>query len=120
MIFVPAAIFLLTQPGDVQAAELSLSAEYEELRAFHLQDGAVRVENFTLKRDRVEIRLTGEIFFARPVMDRVTGAVFLGEGRVKTEPWSDFERSNLRRILKADVIDAGFRTAVLRFTDDTF
>jgi hypothetical protein len=31
----------------------------------------------------------------------------------------DFERDNVRRMLKADQVSSDFKTAVLRFTDDT-
>ncbi len=109
-------ISLLTARG---AAQPDAIATYEQLRAFTLASEAVSVSNLVVKRDRVEISLTGEFYFAQPVQGRVCGAVFLGEGRLRVEAWSPFETENIRRFLKADVVEATFRQAVLRFADDT-
>ena len=91
----------------------------EQLRAFRLQAEVVPVQNFTLQRDRLQMTFTGQFYVAEPVAGRVTGAVFLGQGRLRAEPWSPFERANLKRLLNADVVDTDFSSAVLRFTDDT-
>ena len=49
------------------------------------------------------------------------GAVFIGEGRFRAEvPPGEFEIENVRRMLKAERVESDFKTAVLRFTDDTF
>jgi hypothetical protein len=51
----------------------------------------------------------------------VTGAVFIGDGKFSAPvPPSEFEKENVRRLLKADAVESDFRTAVLRFSDDTF
>src|SRR3989338_2810620 len=87
---------------------------YDQLRAFRLQAEVVPVQNFTLQRDRLQMTFTGQFYVAEPVGGRVTGAVFLGEGRLRAEPWSPFERANLKRLLNADVVDTDFSSAVLR------
>jgi hypothetical protein len=94
---------------------------YDQLKAFALTGGTAKVDQLVLKRDRVEMTLTGQLFFAAPVNGKVHGAVFIGDGTLRAAPPpSDFEKDNLRRILNADTVDSDFRTAVLRWTDDTF
>jgi hypothetical protein len=94
---------------------------YQTLKRFHLSGGTAVAENLTLKRDRVEMTFTGTFCFETPLAGRVRGAVFLGNGTFRAEvPPTEFERENVRRLLKAEVVESDFRTAVLRFTDDTF
>ena len=96
-------------------------AVYDQLKAFALTGGSAKVDQLVLKRDRVEMRLTGTLHFMSPVAGRVTGAVFTGEGTLRAEaPPSDFEKEQLKRLLSADLVESDFRTAVLRWTDDTF
>ncbi len=100
-------------------AQADLMAAYEQLRGFALAPQAVPVSNLVLKRDRVEMSFTGEFYLAQPVQGQVLGAVFLGEGRMRVEPWSFFEKDNVQRFLKSDRVEVAFRRAVLRFADDT-
>lgn len=94
---------------------------YRALQEFALSGDTSRAENLTLKRDRVEMTFTGTFYFESSIQDRVYGAVFVGEGTFHADPPpTDFERENVRRLLNADSVDSDFRTAVLRFTDDTF
>lgn len=95
-------------------------ALYDQIRAFTLGEQVVRVENLAVNRDRVELTFTGEFYFAGPTAGRVCGAVFLGQGRLRVVPSTEFERDNVRRLLRSDVIEATFASAVLRFTDDTY
>lgn len=93
---------------------------YQALRDFDLSGGASHAENLTLKRDRVTMTFNGRFYWERPIQNRVYGAVFIGEGTFHADaPPSEFERDNLQRLLKADAVDSDFRTAVLRFSDDT-
>jgi hypothetical protein len=63
----------------------------------------------------------GTFYFASPIDGRVTGAVFIGQGMLRAAvPPSEFEKENVRRMLGTDVVESDFKTAVLRFTDDTF
>ncbi|HXV73965.1 MAG TPA: hypothetical protein VD713_04485, partial [Sphingomonadales bacterium] len=109
-------------PVALQAQEtLSGRALYDSIKKFELTGGTAKVNNLAVKRDRVEMTFTGTFYFAAPVNGRVFGAVFLGQGTFRAEaPPSNFEKDNLRRLLKADVLEADFGTAVLRFSDDTF
>ena len=64
---------------------------------------------------------TGTFYFATPVDGHVTGAVFAGDGKFSAQvPPSDFEQENVKRLLGADRVESDFRTAVFRFSDDTF
>jgi hypothetical protein len=97
-------------------------ATYDAIRAFALTGGSADVANLVLKRDRVAMTFTGTFFFAAPVENRVTGAVFIGQGTLRAEvpAGSEFEKENVQRLLGADVVESDFKTAVLRMTDDTF
>ncbi len=100
-----------------------LIAAYKALHDFTLNGGSAKVTKLVLKRDRAQMTFTGTFYFSAPVSGKVTGAVFIGEGQFRAEPPpSIFERENLRRMLGADVdvIESDFKTAVLRFTDDSF
>ena len=94
---------------------------YDQIKAFKLTGGIAEVSNLTLKRDRVEMTFTGTFYFAGPADGAVTGAVFSGQGTMRAvAPPSDFEKENMKRLLNADVLESDFKTAVLRFSDDTF
>jgi len=95
---------------------------YDHIKAFKLTGGTADVTNLTLKRDRVEMTFTGTFHFAGPAEGgAVTGAVFTGQGTMKAAaPPTDFERENVKRLLGADAVESDFKTAVLRFSDDTF
>jgi hypothetical protein len=104
-----------TEPG-------SGIAVYQQLKKFELSGGTVAVEKLVLKRDRAEIEFVGgKFYFEGPVAGRVCSAVFVGQGKFRAQvPSSSFEQEHVRRMLKADIVESDFETAVLRFTDDTF
>jgi hypothetical protein len=114
-----AALLFLLWPALVRAGEaLDL---YQTLRTFQLTGGSAVVENLVLRRDRAEMTFSGKFYFAAPVAGKVRGAVFLGSGKFRADPPPvDFERDNLQRLLHADRVESDFKTAVLRFTDDSF
>ena len=63
----------------------------------------------------------GTLYFPSPVEGKVRGAVFIGSGSFHADPpASDFERDNVKRFLNAKDITCAFKTAVLRFTDDSY
>jgi hypothetical protein len=94
---------------------------YDQIKAFSFAATPVTVSGLTLTRDRVRMTFNGTFYFAAPVAGRVTGAIFTGNGTFSAEvPPSEFEVENVRRLLHADVVDSDFKTAVLRFSDDTF
>lgn len=121
------ALLLLAAAASAQAARAQAPAAgrdlYERLKSPTqlAGGGAAEAKGVVLKRDRAEMTFDGTFYFAAPVDGRVTCAVFVGEGRFRAEvPPSDFERDNVRRLLGADAVESDFKTAVLRFTDDTF
>jgi hypothetical protein len=96
-------------------------AVYDQIKAASLTGGSADVTGLMLKRDRVEMSFTGTFYFAAPVEGRVTTAVFIGQGAFRAEvPPTKFEKDNLKRMLGTDAVDSDFKTAVLRFSDDTF
>jgi hypothetical protein len=95
---------------------------YQELKAFELSGLSVEARNLQLKRDRAVMTFSrGTFYFQRPVAGDIRGAVFIGQGLFQAEvPPSRFERAHVQRMLKAEVVESDFKTAVLRFSDDTF
>jgi hypothetical protein len=63
----------------------------------------------------------GTVYLTGPVEGRVTGAVFIGQGNFRaTIPENSFEKGNVKRLLGAEgVVESDFKTAVLRFTDNS-
>ena len=96
-------------------------AIYQQLQNSAVIDKSVRLENAVLKRDRVTITFTdGLLYLAAPVSGEVRAAVFIGSGKIQADlPPVPFEQENFKRLAKADDLSADFRTAALRFTDDT-
>jgi hypothetical protein len=94
---------------------------YMQLKAAALVPEAIVVENFVLQRDRVTMKFTnGALYLGPPIAGKVRAAVFIGAGTFHAEPPpQEFERQNVRRMLRADDVTSDFKTAVLRFTDDT-
>lgn len=109
-------------PARAQADQAAAGKQlYDQIKALKLTGGSADVSNLVLKRDRVEMTFTGTFYFGAPTGDTPTGAVFIGQGAMKAEaPPTDFERANVQRLLKSELVDSDFKTAVLRFTDDTF
>lgn len=106
-------------------AQENLSAKgreiYEQIKAAALTGGTADVKGLALKRDRAELTFDGTFYFTAPVAGRNIGAVFIGQGTFRAEvPPSKFEQESVRRMLGTDVIESDFKTAVLRFSDDTF
>jgi hypothetical protein len=123
ILFLLLASVLLAAPAVFAQENLSAKGKeiYNQIKAAALTGGTAEAKGLVLKRDRVEMTFDGTFYFAAPVEGRVTGAVFIGLGRFRAEaPPSDFEKENLRRMLDTEIIETDFKTAVLRFTDDTF
>jgi len=92
---------------------------YDALKKFELR-GKVSVSNLTLKRDRAEMNFTGDFYLAAPINGKVSGAVFIGSGTFKASaPPIAHEREIIRRFVNSDSAESDFKTAVLRFSDDT-
>ncbi len=95
---------------------------YDDLHAFRLGGGSVAVDNLVFHRDRGQMTFTnGSIYFETPIDGHVYGAVFIGEGNFRADPPpTRFEKENLRRTINADFVESDFKTAVMRFTDDSY
>ncbi len=89
---------------------------YHALKKFELSGASVRVQNLTLRRDRLEMRFNGTFYFETPVRGQVRGAVFIGQGDFRALAPNEIERKRLRLILRRDSVESDFKTAVLRFT----
>jgi hypothetical protein len=114
---------LLNAPPLLAQDNLSVKSKevYDQVKAASLTNGSAEVRGLALKRDRVVMTFDGAFYFAAPVEGRVTGAVFIGQGRFYAEvPSSEFEKDNVKRLLGEEIVESDFKTAVLRFTDDTF
>jgi hypothetical protein len=126
-LFLFLAAFLLGIPWTArgqsppQAATTDATAIYTQLKAATLAPEAIVIENFVLHRDRVTMTFaSGTLYLGPPIAGRVRCAVFIGAGTFHAEPPpQEFERQNVRRLLRADDVTSDFKTAVLRFTDDT-
>jgi hypothetical protein len=82
---------------------------------------AFRVSNVTLKRDNATfVFASGKFSFLPPVLGRVVGGVFTGEGSFHLVPAVSFERNYLRRISGGETVEESFRSVVFWFTDGTF
>lgn len=111
------AAFGQAQPSDTSAAGIAL---YQALVKFDLSGGTAQAQNVVLKRDRAEITFNGTFYFEPSLEGYVRGVVFIGDGKVRADvPNNIAEQDNLRRILHADAVESSFKTAVLRFSDDT-
>jgi hypothetical protein len=79
------------------------------------------VTNLEMKRDVGAFRLrSGTISFLRPVQQRVTTAVFIGDGEFTLTPIPAGEKSYLRKIIERDSVVEQFGKLVLCFTDQTY
>ena len=118
-----AFLVMLLAPMSAIAQEAANSKEkdlYNQLKAFSLTGGVMAVKGVVLKRGRAQITLDGTIYRSQPVDGRITGAVFIGEGKFLAEPpKNEFEKANVKRLLGSEIVESDFKTAVFRFTDDT-
>lgn len=97
------------------------AALYQQLQNSSVLEKSAHLENMVLRRDRVTINFTnGTVYFSPLVAGKVRSAVFIGTGQLQAPPPPvAFEQDNVRRLLRSDDVSADFKTAVLRFTDDT-
>jgi hypothetical protein len=79
------------------------------------------VNNLKLKRDAANFTLkSGELYFITPVEDRVTAAVFIGDGEMSLTPPTDIEKRSVSIFTGEGGVTESFSKLVLRFTDKTF
>jgi hypothetical protein len=108
---------------EVQGKRSSLANSDPNYRA--LRDArpseTYQVENIELKRDVGTVTLrTGTVTFIPAVLNRVTIAVFSGEGRFQLKPAMQLEGQYLYRMIGKIDVDEEFTSAVFYFTDDTY
>lgn len=107
--------------AQIESGSAAAKSLYDNLKSFQLTGGTATAARLELKRDRVVMTFDGTFYFSAPIEGKVTGAVFIGNGTLRAEvPPNDFERSNLKRLIGEESVNATFTRAVLRFTDDTF
>jgi hypothetical protein len=93
---------------------------YQALRNITLGAESVSVTNLELRRDAGTFHLrSGNICFVAPVNDKVTGAVFVGDGNFVLSP-PPSELGILKLLTKEDEFSENFTHLVLRFTDSTY
>lgn len=98
---------------------------YAQLRQIGFSGERATVQNVNVKRDAGHFHLQqGTLYFLSPVMDRVTGAVFVGQGRFTMRPPTEIERNHLRHFLTdtedPTQVNEPFDELILYFTDNTY
>lgn len=78
------------------------------------------VNNLTLKRDAANFNLkSGELYFITPVENKITAAVFIGNGELTLTPPTQIEKNSIKIFTGEEGITEQFGRLVLRFTDKT-
>jgi hypothetical protein len=91
---------------------------YVKLRHIKLGNESATITNFILKRDGgTFVFRSGAFYFLEAVDDKITGAVFVGDGSFFLTPPIEIERRNLALLTGGRQFEEQFRTAVFRFTD---
>lgn len=94
--------------------------EYRKLRDAQVSETVV-VENVVIRRDVGVITLKrGTVSFGSPVLGRVTGGVFVGEGAFTLEPAVPYERDHIKMTIGTDSVNESFDRALLFFTDNAY
>jgi Peptidase family M1 domain len=110
-----------TQSANSSSASPSPRQLYQLLQAVRV-DGAnvYAVHDLAVRRDGVTFTFAdGKLAFLQPVDGRITGAVFVGRGRVFAVPPDPAERASVARFLGVPLIDTEFWQAYLRFDEGT-
>jgi len=120
LLLIPALSAIPSRANQSQPA-LEAATVYQQLQNPQVLEKSFHLENMVLKRDRVTVTFTnGVVYLPAPVAGKVRSAVFIGSGKFQSVPPPvNFEQENVRRMLKADDVESDFKTAVLRFTDET-
>jgi hypothetical protein len=94
---------------------------YQQLRNITLSGESVSVSNLVLKRDAGTFRLrSGTLCFLTPVVGKVTGAVFVGDGSFILDTPLPSERASLKLLTREGEFVESFSQMVLRFTDASY
>ena len=93
---------------------------YQQLRNIGLGE-AITVKDLDFKRDAATFHLrSGTVCFVTPVQNKVTGAVFVGDGNMGLNPPIPIEDRMLKLLTKEDEFSENFNQLVMRFTDATY
>jgi hypothetical protein len=80
---------------------------YLALRSAVIKE-AFFAENIVLQRDAGKITLrSGTVAFLTPVLDRVAGAVFVGDGRFQLDPVMPLDRRQLKIVTDKAILEPG-------------
>ena len=110
----PSAPVITPAPGKVPNSNVI----YQALRNVSMGGDNVNINNFVMKRDAGKFTfVSGTFCFLASVNDRVTGAVFVGEGTFDLTPPLPEEKKSLSFLTGTNSIHEEFSTLVLRFTD---
>jgi len=94
---------------------------YQQLRNITLGTEAVTVSDITFMRDAAHFQLnSGTVCFLSPVQGTITGAIFVGQGRLLLTPPIPSEERSLRLLTREQEFSESFSRMVLRFTDGTY
>jgi hypothetical protein len=113
---------LIAALGHAQQQDVAPNSDgtYQELKNITLKE-SVEVKDFTLRRDAATFRLrSGTFCFLAPVADKITGAVFTGDGTLTIDPPVATERASLKLLTKQSEFVESFEHIVFRFTDATY
>ena len=81
----------------------------------------LKIREVNIDRDALHLTLhRGIVAFLTPVLGRITGAVFIGDGEILVIPPNRIEKFQLNKFTNSPVLTERFSSAVLRFTDNTF
>ena len=96
-------------------------ATYQQLRNVAVGTEAIGVSDLSLNRDAAHFQLnTGTVCFLAPVQGKVTGAIFVGAGRLLLTPPIPSEQRSLRLLTREAEFSESFDHVVFRFTDNTY
>ncbi len=112
---------LLAISASVADQSPNADAAYQQLRNISLGSEAISVSNATLKRDAATFQLnSGTVCFLTAVQGKVTGAVFVGEGRLLLTPPIPAEERSLSLLTREPEFSESFNRVVFRFTDGSY
>jgi hypothetical protein len=95
---------------------------YRTLREVPLDSSRIfTVEDIVIKKDAAEFRLeSGQFYFYEPILDRVTGGLFAGEGVFRLEPADQIEQDHILRLNDWGNLDEPIEELFILFADDTY
>lgn len=122
LLYILISFFYLPPVASYSLSPSELLTAYQILRTVSLDSSNVLpVENLSIKKDRAEFYFQeGTFYFLEPVLNRVTGGIFLGEGIFRLYPDSKIEKEHISHLNKGKNIEETFQEIVFLFTDDTF